>query len=132
MAAHMMATSSNKSRLIATALRLFFAVAVVIGLIAVAANRSRAAEASSLAINLPLADAPRTADVLKLQRILQKEGFVLNADARRKGQMVIVTGVQRSRPWRLVIDAQSGEIVGRRPLGPFGPLDPLAEFMRAE
>ncbi len=47
---------------------------------------------------------------------LEQESLTLVGEARRKGQLVVVTGVRQGVPWRLVIDTQTGEIVGRRPL----------------
>ena len=113
----MMSAPSVRNRLLATIVRLLLVVAAILAGLAFVANRPRAAEASSRAINFQLVSVAPDADQVRLQRNLQRDGFVLADDARRKGQMVIVTGVQRNVPWRLVIDVQSGEIVGRRPLG---------------
>jgi hypothetical protein len=112
----MMSAPSTRNSLLATICRLLLVVAMIIAGLALVANRPRAAEAAPLAITFPLANVAPDADQARLQRNLQRDGFVLADDARRKGQMIIVTGMQRSVPWRLVIDVQSGEIVGRRPL----------------
>ncbi len=116
----MMSAPSSRHGLLATVIRLLLVVGAILVGIALVANRPRAAEAVPLPVSFPLAGVAPDTDVARLQRNLQRDGFVLSDDARRKGQMVIVTGVQRSVhhnvPWRLVIDVQSGEIVGRRPL----------------
>jgi hypothetical protein len=119
----MMSAPSARNRLIATIVRLLLFVTAILAGLAFVANRPRAAEASSRAGIFQLVSVAPDADQVRLQRNLQRDGFVLADDARRKGQMIIVTGVQRNVPWRLVIDVQSGEIVGRKP---------LADTLRAE
>jgi hypothetical protein len=47
---------------------------------------------------------------------LDREKLTLIGEARLKGQLVVATGVRQGTPWRLVIDPQTGEIIGRRPL----------------
>ncbi len=47
---------------------------------------------------------------------LRRESFALVGEARRKGEIIVATAVQNGVPWRLVIDARTGEIIGRRPL----------------
>jgi hypothetical protein len=112
----MMPAPSTRNALFGTILRLLFVVAAILAGLAFMARQLRAAEAAPLAVTFPLASVAPDADQQRLQRALRRDGFVLVDDARRKGQMIIVTGMQRSVPWRLVIDVQSGEIVGRRPL----------------
>lgn len=49
---------------------------------------------------------------------LERAGFELVGEPRRKGDFLIVTATRESIAWRLVVDGRSGEIVGQKPLGP--------------
>ena len=49
---------------------------------------------------------------------LERAGFELVGEPRRKGDFLIVTATRESVSWRLVVDGRSGEIVGQKPLGP--------------
>lgn len=60
-----------------------------------------------------LTDAERIA----IGQRLRRENFTLAGDIRRKGTLILAIAVQHGIPWRLVIDSQTGEIIGRRPIG---------------
>ncbi len=48
---------------------------------------------------------------------LERAGFELVGEPRRKGDFLIVTATRESVSWRIVVDRRSGEIVGQRPIG---------------
>lgn len=53
---------------------------------------------------------------LRVEQALRRENFTLLGETRRKGQILIVTAAQQGISWRLVVDAATGEVIGRRPL----------------
>jgi hypothetical protein len=80
---------------------LLLLIAGVIG--ALVRDRGEAAEAAT-----PLNDRDQVA------RRLAKDGYTLLGEPRRKGQFVVAVAMRGGAPWRLVIDAASAEIVGRK------------------
>jgi hypothetical protein len=91
--------------------RLFLAALAGIALFSLP-PRSTAAEAAPLSAGF--VDVVRT----QVDQRLQKEGYVQFGEVRRKGNFLIVTASKGPTPWRLVVDARTGEIVGQRPLNP--------------
>jgi hypothetical protein len=63
-------------------------------------------------IDGPLSDLER----MLIGQRLRRENFTIAGDIRRKGALIVAVAVQQGVPWRLVIEAQTGEIIGRRPL----------------
>jgi hypothetical protein len=48
---------------------------------------------------------------------LERAGFELVGEPRRKGDFLIVTVTRESLSWRIVVDQRSGEIVGQKLIG---------------
>jgi hypothetical protein len=95
--------------------RLLVIIALIFAASWLYANAAHAAEAATpqvgeLIVGLGEQERARVADRLR------RENFSLVGDARRKGELFVATAVQQGVPWRLVIDARTGEIIGRRPL----------------
>jgi hypothetical protein len=49
---------------------------------------------------------------------LAKSGFQLNGDLRHKGQFILLNATKEGADWRLVLDGNTGEIIGKRPAAP--------------
>lgn len=94
------------------------ALLAVIAILAVSYVLNHAARATEAAVPRAVEGsfAMAEADRARVLSALRRENMALVGDVRRKGQLMIATGVQHGAPWRLVIDAASGEIIGRRPL----------------
>jgi hypothetical protein len=54
---------------------------------------------------------------------LHRAGYDVVGEARRRGELLIVTATRENISWRLVVDARTGAIIGQRPLegAPFPP-----------
>ncbi len=54
---------------------------------------------------------------------LERAGFELVGEPRRKGDFLVIIATRESVSWRIVVDQRSGEIVGQKPIGlsPPGP-----------
>lgn len=48
---------------------------------------------------------------------LERAGFELVGEPRRKGDFLVITATRESLSWRIVVDQRSGEIVGQKPIG---------------
>jgi hypothetical protein len=55
-------------------------------------------------------------DRIRITQWLARDGFTLSGDIRLRGQLVTVSAQRKGAPWLLVLDAATGEIIGRRPL----------------
>ncbi|MGL4638029.1 MAG: hypothetical protein ACRCWF_18770 [Beijerinckiaceae bacterium] len=78
---------------------------------------AKSAEAATAGLGLPAQGALDAQVRQRLAARLAQEGFVTTGDTRRKGQFVILEATRAGTTWRLVLDGNTGEIVGRRPLG---------------
>jgi hypothetical protein len=96
--------------------RTLLATAALVAANAACTRDSRAAEAATPlvgdVVGAGLTDAERGRIVARLRQ----EGLALTGDIRRKGPLIVAVAVQQGVPWRLVIDPQNGEIIGRRAL----------------
>jgi hypothetical protein len=95
--------------------RLLIVIALIFAASYLYANAAHAVEAATpqageLISGLADQERGRVADRLR------RENFNLVGEARRKGELIVAIAVQQGVPWRLVIDARTGEIIGRRPL----------------
>ena len=68
---------------------------------------------SGFAASAPAGEAARS----RAETRLQRAGFELVGEAKRKGDFVILNATRDSIAWLFVIDGRSGEIVGQKPLG---------------
>jgi hypothetical protein len=53
------------------------------------------------------------AERARIMPMLKREGLTALSDVRRKGALIIVVGPQNGTTWRLVIDGQTGAVIGR-------------------
>jgi hypothetical protein len=109
------AVQADVSRDCVTMTRSAIIIALIAFAIGSASHLARASEVPALQLGEALAHLGQ-ADRVRVEQALRRESFTLFGDVRRKGQIIIVLAVQQGAPWRLVIDGQSGEIIGRRPL----------------
>lgn len=67
----------------------------------------------------PAGETPRRA----VQAELHRAGYEVVGEARRKGELLIVTATRERVSWLLVVDGRTGAIIGQRPLegAPFLP-----------
>jgi hypothetical protein len=96
--------------------RSFLIAAPFAALAAASHHHARAAEAAVPQLGEFVGSGLTDAERMRMAGRLQREGFALAGDIRRKGQLIVAVALQQGVPWRLVIDGQSGEIIGRRPL----------------
>jgi hypothetical protein len=80
------------------------------------ARAARAAEAASPQIADVIGAGLTEAERDRIAGRLLREGLVLVGGIRRKGTLIVAVADQQGVPWRLVIDSQSGDIIGRRAL----------------
>jgi hypothetical protein len=95
--------------------RFTFAALALLVLAGQLASPVRAAELPPVQSSEALAGLDQTGRV-RVERALRRENFTLLGETRRKGQILIVTAAQQGISWRLVVDAATGEVIGRRPL----------------
>ncbi|MFM9973032.1 MAG: hypothetical protein ACKVON_00480 [Beijerinckiaceae bacterium] len=77
---------------------------------------ARASEAIAAPKPLQLTAETFESDRSTITQWVAREGFTLTGNIRRRGQLVTVSAERRGAPWRLVLDASTGEIIGRKPL----------------
>ena len=53
----------------------------------------------------------------KIESRLQRAGFELVGEARRKGEFLVMHAARDGITWLLVVDGRTGQIVGEKPLG---------------
>jgi hypothetical protein len=97
--------------------RLALAAALSVVVIAhLSGDQAFASEATAApappSLDVPLNEAER----MVIGQRLRRENFTIAGDVRRKGGLIVAVALQQGVPWRLVIEAQTGEIIGRRPL----------------
>jgi hypothetical protein len=95
--------------------RVVIAVLAILAAVWAFGSIAHAADRPAVQAGEALANLDQT-DRTRVEQSLRRENFTLVGEARRKGQLLILTAVQQGVPWRLVIEGGSGEIIGRRPL----------------
>jgi hypothetical protein len=80
------------------------------------ASDANASEAVAAPKPLQLTAESLESDRIRIVQWLARDGFTLSGDIRRRGQLVTVAAERKGAPWLLVLDAATGEIIGRRPL----------------
>jgi hypothetical protein len=80
------------------------------------ALNAHASEAVAAPKPLQLTAETLESDRIRITQWLARDGFTLSGDIRLRGQLVTVSAQRKGAPWLLVLDAATGEIIGRRPL----------------
>jgi hypothetical protein len=86
-----------------------------IGLLPVAGKAKRAHASEALAA-IPKASVIElnANSKARIEAVIEKNGYRQVGEMRRKGQLISTVAERAGGSWKLVLDAESGEIVGRR------------------